>query len=95
MTDNDLIGRLLKEARERKGASLRAAAGQLGVDPSHLYRVESGAKLPSPHLQQAASDYYGISTQELALASGQIPADIVEILRRNPQLLEVIRGYAE
>lgn len=92
MTDDVTVAQLLKAARVRRGESLRRAAESLGVDPSHLLRVESGAKPPSLELQSVASDYYGIDRDQLALASGGLPSDVVAILRDHPELLEEIRN---
>lgn len=85
------IGRLLRAARSKRGESLRGVAGRLGVDPSYLSRVEAGVQRPSPGLQRAASDYYGLTADEVLLASGIVPPDITDILRRNPDLLAEIR----
>jgi transcriptional regulator with XRE-family HTH domain len=91
MANTSEIGRLLRAARERRGQSLRNAATGLGVDPSYLSRVEVGMKPPSSAFSQNASQYYGLSPDELALASGTVPDDILEILRDNPALLAELR----
>jgi transcriptional regulator with XRE-family HTH domain len=85
------VGDLLKAARGQRGVSLRQAAGHIGVDPSYLSRVEAGIQAPSHGLRQAASEYYGLASDELLLASGVVPSDVVDILRRNPRLLGEIR----
>jgi transcriptional regulator with XRE-family HTH domain len=84
--------RLLRELRVARGESLRAAARQLGVDPSYLSRLERGEKTPSPDLQQRAARYYDVPSEVLGLAEGRVPSDIVEILRDHPELLEKIRA---
>jgi transcriptional regulator with XRE-family HTH domain len=89
------IGELLKAARRERGETLRRAASELGVHASHLSRVESGHKQPSLALQKAASDYYQLADDEVLLARGMLPDDVLEILRARPELLDEIRRHAE
>lgn len=54
----DLVGRRLREERERCGLRLEAAAGELGVDKSVLSRIENGERgLDSVLLRRAAGLY--------------------------------------
>ena len=92
MPTNQNVGQLLRAARERRGESLRGAASGLGVDPSHLLRVEAGRKHPSSELRRAASDYFGLDPDAVVLAAGSAPADILEILHQNPALVAEIRA---
>ncbi len=75
-----------------RGESLRTAARNLGVDPSFLSRVESGDRRPSDVLQKQLGEYYGLRGDEVTLAVGDIPADVIEILRRRPDLVERLRA---
>lgn len=88
---SDELGKLLRDLRASRGETLRSAAAALEVDPSHLSRVERGEKQPSPELQRRAANYYHVESSHLALAAGDIPPDIVEILRANPNLVERLR----
>jgi transcriptional regulator with XRE-family HTH domain len=85
------IGQLLRAARARRGESLRGVANHLGVSPSYLSRVEGGAKQPSSSFRAAVAQYYGLTNDDVLLAVGQVPPDVVEILRRRPDLLAEIR----
>jgi transcriptional regulator with XRE-family HTH domain len=85
------LATILREAREQRGISLRAAAADLGVAPSHLSRIENGEKGPSIEVQQKASDYYGLNPDQVTLAGGSAPDDIVRILQQNPGLLDTLR----
>jgi transcriptional regulator with XRE-family HTH domain len=71
---------------------LREAARALDLDPGYLSRVERGEKPASPAMIERASDYYEIPQELLALSRGTVPADIVEILQRHPELLEELRA---
>ena len=86
------VADVLRKAREANGQSLRGAAKELGVDPSYLSRVESGERSPSPSLRDRAESLYGLDSDTLALSAGHVPADVLEILRQNPELLAEIRA---
>ena len=83
---------ILREAREAGGRSLRAAARDLGVDASYLSRVETGERSPSEGLRDRAENLYGLDSDVVALSAGQVPTDVLEILRENPELLAEIRA---
>ena len=82
---------MLRQLREQRGQSLRAAASDLGVAPSHLSRLERGQKSPSDELRRRAADYYGVDEDHVALDEGQVPDDIVQILRLHPEVLAELR----
>jgi transcriptional regulator with XRE-family HTH domain len=82
---------MLRELRHHQGSSLRSAAKELGVDPSYLSRLERGKKPASDQLLEKASRYYDVPLEQLELAKGELPGDILEILRTNPELVERLR----
>jgi transcriptional regulator with XRE-family HTH domain len=82
---------VLRQLREANGSSLRAAAQDLGLDPSHLSRVERGEKKPSPDVSERMARYYGVSPDLLALMEGRVPSDVLEILVHHPEVLDKIR----
>ena len=85
---------LLRELRREQGASLRAAARDLGVDPAHLSRLERGEKPPSQELLARASNYYtggAAATTVGGMLRGDIPADIKQLLLDHPGLIERLR----
>jgi transcriptional regulator with XRE-family HTH domain len=88
---NRPVAQLLRDLREQQGASLRKAAHQLGVAPSHLSRLENGYKSPSGALRDRAASYYGVPREIVALADGVVPEDIKDILRHHPDLLTELR----
>jgi transcriptional regulator with XRE-family HTH domain len=88
---DDSVAKLLRRLRQEKGRSLRTAARDLGVDPSFLSRVESGTRSASEDLEVRISDYYDLDRDILDLAAGRAPADIVDIIRRHPELVNELR----
>jgi len=91
VSDTAGAARLLRKLREQRGESLRAAASELGVAPSHLSRLERGEKSPSEELRRRAAHYYGVSEDSVTLDEGRIPDDIVQILRMHPEILPELR----
>jgi transcriptional regulator with XRE-family HTH domain len=91
VSETVVAARLLRQLRKDQGRSLREVADELGVAPSHLSRLERGEKSPSGELIQRAARYYGLDDEIVGLASGRVPADVVEILRRFPELLGELR----
>lgn len=89
--DTKTASQVLRELREARGTSLRTAAKELGVDPAHLSRVERGEKSPSGDLGRRAARYYEVPEEELQLASGTVPEDVVEILNAHPELISDLR----
>lgn len=86
------IADMLRNARQAKGQSLRSAAKDLGVDASYLSRVETGERQPSAELRDRAVSHYALDGEHVALAAGDIPSDIAEILLQHPELLVEIRA---
>jgi transcriptional regulator with XRE-family HTH domain len=86
------LAELLRDLRRSRGESLREAANGLGIDPSHLSRIERGQKQASEPLRERAAKYYAVDDVVLDLAAGDIPDDVVEILRQHPELISRLRS---
>jgi transcriptional regulator with XRE-family HTH domain len=91
MNETAGAARLLRQLREQRGQSLRVTASELGVAPSHLSRLERGEKSASEELRHRAAAYYGVNEDLIALEEGRVPDDIVQILRRHPEVMEELR----
>ena len=90
------VATLLRELRERKGQSLRSAADELGMAPSHLSRLERGERRPSDELATRFADYYGTTPDALAAATGRVPDDVVRMLLLHPEAItELRRKYGD
>lgn len=85
---------LLRQLREQRGRSLRAAANDLNVAPSHLSRLERGEKSGGEGLLRRMAKYYGVEEDLVALAEGRVPEDVLAILQARPDLLDLIREKA-
>lgn len=91
MGSEQSVASVLRELRAKRGESLRSAARGIGVDPSHLARIESGEKEPSEELRERLGRYYGAYSDEIAIASGHLPPDVVQILLAHPEEIARIR----
>ncbi|WP_370107489.1 helix-turn-helix domain-containing protein [Nocardioides sp.] len=86
---------LLRELRRQQGRSLRSAAADIGVAPSQLSRLERGQRGLAPEVSERLSTYYGVSTDVIALAQGEVPADVIRILQAHPEAITELRHRYE
>jgi transcriptional regulator with XRE-family HTH domain len=84
-------GRYLRELREARRQSLRAAAAGLGIAASHLSRIERGERHPGREMSERIATYYGIDTDTVQLAEGHVPISIARILLEHPEELARLR----
>lgn len=74
MTENIDIGGRLREARMRRGLSLRSVAQAVGVSPSLISQVETGKTHPSVSTLYGLVNHLGVSFDELMGHEPQPPA---------------------
>ncbi len=92
MVNGDSAASLLRDLRRRQGHTLRSAAAELGVAPSQLSRMERGERAVGEAAALRLSEYYDVPAEVISLAQGQLPPDIVSILREHPEELERLRS---
>ena len=71
---------------------MRVVAEDLGVAPSQLSRIERGQRGLADGLPERFAEYYGVSSDIIALAEGRVPADVLMILTDHPGELEYLRA---
>ena len=72
----DSLGERLREARTKRGLSLRSVAQSLGVSASLISQVEIGKTQPSVQTLYALASHLGVSLDELVgLPAGPAPED--------------------
>jgi len=91
VTETRPVGQLLRELRKTRGESLRSAASSLDMDPSYLSKVERGEKPLASALRGRLADYYDADAGRLAIAEGQLPADVLRILADHPEAIDDLR----
>jgi transcriptional regulator with XRE-family HTH domain len=82
---------LLRDLRRKQGHSLRSAASEIGVAPSQLSRMERGERAVGEEAAKRLSHYYNVPAEVISLSQGQIPEDIVAILREHPDEMARLR----
>lgn len=75
------LGQVVREARNRRGMSLRDVERETGISNGHLSLLESGSVLrPSPNLLEKLAELYGVSYSLLMELSGyrvpELPLDV-------------------
>lgn len=65
MDINKEIGSLLKEARDKRGLSLRAAAERLGKNHSTIHAYETGRQAINVDVLETLCKIYGVSYIDL------------------------------
>lgn len=83
---------LLRALRNQQGRSLRSAAADIGIAPSQLSRLERGQRNLAADVSERLSEYYGVSSEIISLAQGELPLDIVRILQEHPDEMERLRA---
>lgn len=85
------FGQWLRLQRENKGMGLRKLAVLLGIDFSHVSRIENG-HVPLPrNLLQPWAEALGCDSDELHYRAGSVPPDLQPLLTENPQLRQDVR----
>lgn len=70
---HEQLGTALREARELRGLSLRAAASRAGISNTYLSQLEAGAiKEPSPHVLFNLAEVCGVPYATLMRLAGYV-----------------------
>jgi transcriptional regulator with XRE-family HTH domain len=78
------FGNILKQLRTESGQGIKKLAPELGVSYTYLSKLEKGAIAPSEKLVERVAKYFSYDEDRLLLSAGKVPAEIIEILRTNP-----------
>lgn len=87
------LGRMIRKARKARALTIKETAQRAGVSVSHLCRVErgDGARKPSLKLLERVAVVVGVPTDDLLLAAGHVPSDVVRWILRTPGAIERVR----
>ena len=69
------IGKVIREQRKNIPLSLIQLSGMSGVSASHLARIETGKRVPSPSILQKIAKPLGFDFNELLIGAGYISPD--------------------
>lgn len=85
------LGEYLRERREAKKIGLREMARRVKLSPSYLSKVEHNDRQPRFETVVALAHRLGEDADAILLIAGYVPADVLEMLQRDPGLLGLIR----
>ncbi len=86
------LGQRIKRMREAKGMTQRQVAAAIGVSQPYLAQVERDARSqPTEKTLSAIADLLDDDLQALMQLAGRIPADVEELLMRDPDMAEALR----
>ncbi len=87
---------MLRRERKAAGVTLSALASRLRVSKGYLSRLETGKTLPSADMVARIAKILGADSATLSVLTGQLPADVQEILQSHPvEALNLLReSYA-
>jgi UTP--glucose-1-phosphate uridylyltransferase len=84
MHDYSTFGQCLQQAREAADLSRQALAQRVGLDPSYIYRVETGARRPSREAALAFAEALGVQGEAVNAwleAAGYAPLPLLPRVR--------------
>jgi HTH-type transcriptional regulator, competence development regulator len=79
------LGTRLRNLRAKTGLGIKKVAPELGISYTYLSKLENDEKKPSEELIARIADYYGDAADELLVAAGRVPAEVLSILQRDPE----------
>jgi len=89
-----VFGKLLRQLRLTSGLGIKRLAPELGVNYTYLSKLENNQISPSAQLVSRVAEYFGYDRNQLLLSAGKVPAEILEILRENPDdAIELLRKH--
>ena len=77
-----VVGRMIREARMQREFGQALLAEHAGLNPTHVSRLESGARNPSRDCLIAIANALGIDSSPLLIAGGFLPEPIVRQMER-------------
>lgn len=88
-------GQWLRHHRRKALLGLVPLATLLGIDPSHISRVETDQRSPQPEHLQAWAEAIEVDPDEMHYRFGLIPPDLAQPLIQQPELRSDLRQLAK
>jgi transcriptional regulator with XRE-family HTH domain len=79
------FGEILRSLRTGAGLGIKKLAPELGVNYTYLSKLENKDVRPSEDFVKRVARYFDYNEDQLLMAAGRIPEEILEILRENPE----------
>lgn len=85
------LGETIRDARVKKGLSLRHLAGQLGIASSYLSDIEFNRRVPSEPVLRSICGVLELDVDKMLSLAGRLGEQADRYLRRNPSAAALFR----
>ena len=91
------FGSMIREKRKVKGYTLRKFAGEVGISPTYLSRVEQGKveRPPTAERVQKMAELLGENADQWIAIAGRMPTDVSEIIKNEPEAMPALLRAAK
>ena len=79
------FGEILRSLRTGVGLGIKKLAPELGVNYTYLSKLENREARPSEDFVRRVARYFNYDEDQLLMAAGRIPEEVLAILRENPE----------
>lgn len=103
--DVSIVGKRVKEVRERKGMTQEALAAKVDISTTHVSVIERGLKVPKLDTFVALANALGVSSDELLIdfiehSDNSIPEDLSYLIKKLPpkerkKLIQIVKAFVE
>ena len=93
----ETLGERIRRKRGERRIGLRQAAGQAGISPTFLSRIETGAEkaIPSEEVIRKLTGILDDDFDELMALAGRISAEVSDYVKSDPGMPEFLRQARE
>jgi len=95
MAGQTSFGETLREARVKKGVSLRSLASELSITPSYLSDIENDRRIPSEDVLQELAARLNLDFDDLMARAGRFGEDAERYLKNQPTAVKLFRRISE
>ncbi len=87
------LAQMVRKARRDLDISIKEAAHDLDISPSHLHAIERGKKLrPKMDVLYRLASYYDIEIDDICVAAYRIPIDVFDLVARSKIIMAMLRN---
>lgn len=89
---SESLGQRIKQRRLEKGLTQRDLAEAAGITVPYMSKIEADRETPTDEKLERIANQLGLNADELILAAGRLPEDVMERLTADPEkALEFLR----
>jgi transcriptional regulator with XRE-family HTH domain len=95
MTRPASFGETLRDARIKKGVSLRSLAAELKITPSYLSDIENDRRIPSEDVLQQLANLLNLNFDDMMAQAGRFGEEAERYLKQQPTAVKLFRRISE